>query len=96
MLPNRPQRWRGWARHSRRSSPSHLRRSTRSSRSAGSAVVGLAAVAGRLDADGVWAAGQLDEIWQAEQWGRDPLAEAGHNDKRAALAAAMRLLALLS
>ncbi len=62
---------------------------------AGSAVVGLAAAAGRLDADGVWAVGQLDELWQAEQWGRDPLAEAGHNDKRTALDAALRLLALL-
>ena len=61
----------------------------------GSAVIGLAAAAGRLDAAGVWAAGQLDELWQAEQWGRDPLAEAGHNDKRAALDAALRLLALL-
>ncbi len=61
----------------------------------GSAVLGLAVAEGRLDAAGVWAAGQLDELWQAEQWGSDPLAEAGHNDKRAALEAATRLLALL-
>ena len=61
----------------------------------GSAVLGLALAEGRLDAAGVWTAGQLDELWQAEQWGRDPLAEAGHAERQAALAAAQAFLALL-
>ena len=61
----------------------------------GSAVLGLALAEGAIDASGVWATGQLDELWQAEQWGRDPLAEAGHAERQAALAAAAAFLALL-
>ncbi len=61
----------------------------------GSAVIGLAVAEGRLDADAAYAAGQLDELWQAEQWGTDPLAAAAAAERQAALAAAMRLLDLL-
>jgi chaperone required for assembly of F1-ATPase len=61
----------------------------------GSAVLGLAVAAGALDADGAWAAGQLDEIWQAEQWGEDPLAIAAREDRQRALAASVTLLGLL-
>ncbi len=61
----------------------------------GSAVIGLAVAAGEIDAEAAWAIGHLDELWQAEQWGKDPLAEAGHNERRADLAAAAQLLALL-
>lgn len=61
----------------------------------GSAVVGLAVVEGALDGEDAWKAGQLDETWQAEQWGDDPLAAAARQDRRAALNGALRLLALL-
>ena len=61
----------------------------------GSALIGLAVAERHLDAAAAFAAGQLDEIWQAEQWGRDPLAAAAEAERRAALAAAARLLALL-
>ncbi len=62
----------------------------------GSAVIGLAVVEGRLDADAAWQAGQLDELWQAEKWGKDPLAEAGHAERQRNLAAAVRMLRLLA
>ncbi len=61
----------------------------------GSAVIGLAVAEGQIDAAQAWAIGHLDELWQAEQWGKDPLAEAGHAERQADLAAAVRLLRLL-
>ena len=61
----------------------------------GSAVIGLAVAEGRLDAAGAWAAGHLDELWQEEQWGKDPLAEAGQRERQGDLAAAVGFLALL-
>lgn len=61
----------------------------------GSAVIGLAVAEGHLDANLAFAAGQLDELWQAEQWGADPLAAASLAGRRAALDDAVRLLALL-
>lgn len=61
----------------------------------GSAVIGLAVAEGRIDAAEAWDAGHLDELWQAEQWGKDPLAEAGHRERQSDLAAAVQFLALL-
>jgi chaperone required for assembly of F1-ATPase len=61
----------------------------------GSAVIGLAVAEGRLDATGAWAVGHLDELWQEEQWGKDPLAEAGHKERQQDLAAAVGFLRLL-
>lgn len=61
----------------------------------GSAVLGLAYADGAIDADALWAAGQLDEIWQAEQWGEDDLAIAARATRQAALAGAERFRALL-
>jgi chaperone required for assembly of F1-ATPase len=61
----------------------------------GSAVIGLAVADGRLDAEGAWQAGHLDELWQAEQWGKDPLAEAGHQERQADLGSAVAMLRLL-
>ncbi|WP_353217883.1 ATP12 family protein [Sandarakinorhabdus sp.] len=61
----------------------------------GSALIGLAVADGAMDAATAWAIGHLDELWQAEQWGKDPLAEAGHAERQADLAAAVRCLALL-
>lgn len=62
---------------------------------AGSAIIGLAVAERHLDADTAYAAGQLDELWQAEQWGRDPLAAAAQAERQGSLAAAVRLLGLL-
>ena len=61
----------------------------------GSAVIGLAVAERELDAADAWAAGQLDEIWQAEQWGEDPLAVTSREDRQRALAAAAAMLELL-
>jgi chaperone required for assembly of F1-ATPase len=61
----------------------------------GSAVLGLAVLAGKLEADAAYDLGHLDQIWQAEQWGDDPLAAAAEATRRADLAAAVRFLGLL-
>ncbi|MFZ4689137.1 MAG: ATP12 family chaperone protein [Polymorphobacter sp.] len=61
----------------------------------GSAVIGLAVAAGQMDANTAWSVGHLDELWQAEQWGKDPLAEAGHTERQGDLAAAAAMLGLL-
>lgn len=61
----------------------------------GSAIVGLAVAEGAMDAAAAWAIGHLDELWQAEQWGKDPLAEAAHAARQADLAAAVTMLRLL-
>jgi len=42
----------------------------------GSAVLALALLVGRIDADGAHRAAFLDEIWQSERWGVDAEAEA--------------------
>ncbi len=62
----------------------------------GSAIVGLAVADGEMDADTAWTVSHLDELWQAEQWGKDPLAEAGHKERQGDLAAAVGMLALLA
>ena len=62
----------------------------------GSALIGLAVADGAMDAATAWAVGHLDELWQAEQWGKDPLAEAGHAERQADLAAAVAMLGLLA
>lgn len=43
---------------------------------AASLVIGLAALAPDADADGLWAAANLEEDWQVELWGQDYEAEA--------------------
>jgi chaperone required for assembly of F1-ATPase len=40
----------------------------------GSALIALAVAAGALSSDAAWAAAHVDEDWNMEQWGRDPLA----------------------
>ncbi len=49
----------------------------------GSLVIALALSHGRLDADAAFAAGFLDETWQAEQWGVDEEAEVRRQNARA-------------
>ena len=48
-----------------------------------------------MHADSVWAAANLDEDWQAEQWGEDAWATAMRDDHRRDFEAAARFLALL-
>ncbi len=61
----------------------------------GSLVLGLALLEGAMDAEAVWRAGALDELWQAEQWGEDPLAAAARAERRAAVLTGARFVALL-
>ncbi|MBI3451892.1 MAG: ATPase, partial [Rhodospirillales bacterium] len=60
----------------------------------GSLVVGLALVAGRLDAVGAFAAAELDATYQIEKWGEDAEATQRRAGVRADLDAAARFLAL--
>jgi chaperone required for assembly of F1-ATPase len=61
----------------------------------GSALIGLAVAERHLDAEAAFAAGQLDELWQAEKWGIDPLAAASLAARRAAVDTAIEFLDLL-
>ncbi|HEX3537464.1 MAG TPA: ATP12 family protein [Stellaceae bacterium] len=61
----------------------------------GSLVIALALVEGRLDADGAFAASQLDESFQIEAWGEDAEAAARREALAADIAAAARFLQLL-
>lgn len=61
---------------------------------AGSLVLALALVEGRLDADAVFAASQVDELYQAELWGEDWEAAERRERLRGDIAAAARFLAL--
>lgn len=56
----------------------------------GSLVIALALAEGAIDVDRAWAAAQLDELWQAEQWGEDPLAKAGRDARQGDFVAAAR------
>jgi chaperone required for assembly of F1-ATPase len=47
-----------------------------------------------MDVEGVWAAANLDEDWQAEQWGVDPLAVQAREVRRAEFDAAAHFLHL--
>jgi chaperone required for assembly of F1-ATPase len=60
----------------------------------GSLVLALALAEGRITRDEAWAAAELDEIWQAEQWGEDALATASRDARRAEFSAAARFVAL--
>jgi chaperone required for assembly of F1-ATPase len=60
----------------------------------GSLVLGLALIERAMDAEGVWAAANLDEDWQAEQWGVDSLAVQAREVRRAEFDAAARFLHL--
>jgi chaperone required for assembly of F1-ATPase len=62
----------------------------------GSVVIALALADGRIAADDAAAAALVDETFQAERWGIDPIAAARRDRLRADLAAAERFLALLA
>jgi chaperone required for assembly of F1-ATPase len=61
----------------------------------GSFVIALALVEGHISANEAFAAAQVDEIYQAEKWGRDAEAEARRNQLLAELKAAERFVQLL-
>jgi chaperone required for assembly of F1-ATPase len=62
----------------------------------GSALIALALLRGRLSVDEAWAAAQVDEDWQMEQWGRDELALERRDFRSKEMQAAAKVLALLS
>ena len=61
----------------------------------GSLVLGLALAEGAMTPDAAWSAAQVDEAWQEENWGKDPLAEAARAAHRFDFDAGARWLALL-
>jgi chaperone required for assembly of F1-ATPase len=61
----------------------------------GSLVVALAVAEGHLSAADAFAAAQLDEIYQIERWGEDPIATKRHEGIRHDIEAGARFLALL-
>jgi chaperone required for assembly of F1-ATPase len=61
----------------------------------GSLVAALALAEGAVDVDTVWRASQLDEDWQAEMWGDDPLAAGARDERHRDLHAAARFLAMV-
>jgi chaperone required for assembly of F1-ATPase len=62
---------------------------------AGSLVIALAMSEGRLSTADAFAAAQLDELYQIERWGEDPIATKRHEGIRHDLDAGARFLALL-
>jgi chaperone required for assembly of F1-ATPase len=48
----------------------------------GSLLIALALAEGEVGLEPAWSAATLDEAWQAEQWGDDPLAAAAHDSRR--------------
>jgi chaperone required for assembly of F1-ATPase len=61
----------------------------------GSLVLGLALAADAFTPDAAWAAANVDEDWQAEQWGEDALAAAARADRRRAFDAGVAFLRAL-
>jgi chaperone required for assembly of F1-ATPase len=61
----------------------------------GSLVIALALAAGEASLEQAWSAATLDEAWQAEQWGDDPLAAAAHDERRRDFDAGYLFLSLL-
>lgn len=61
----------------------------------GSLIIGLALLCDHITLDAAWAAGQLDELYQAERWGEDSLATKTRVARYDDLRAAIHWLALL-
>ena len=62
---------------------------------AGSVVIGLAVSERRLEAAAAFAAAQMDELYQVDRWGDDPIAEKQREGVRRDIEAAARFLSLL-
>jgi len=58
----------------------------------GSALLALALLHGRFDAEAAWAAAHVDEDWQMAQWGRDDVALERRAYRQAELQAAVKVL----
>jgi chaperone required for assembly of F1-ATPase len=58
-------------------------------------VLALALAEGVMTEQQAWDAAELDELWQAEQWGEDSIGTMMREDKRRDFRAAARFLALL-
>ncbi len=61
----------------------------------GSLVAALAVAENAVTPEAVWRAAELDEDFQVEQWGRDPLSEAALESRRRDFDAGVRFLGLL-
>lgn len=61
----------------------------------GSVLIALALAEGEIGLEDAWSAATLDEAWQAEQWGHDPLAAAAHDARRRDFDAAYLFLTFL-
>lgn len=61
----------------------------------GSLLIGLAMLEREIDAEAGWLAGHVDELWQAEQWGDDELAQKARVSRRGDFDASARFLSLL-
>lgn len=62
---------------------------------AGSAIIALALLQGRLDAEAAFHAAALDELWSLENWGEDAEARARLDRQRGEFAALARFVAAL-
>jgi chaperone required for assembly of F1-ATPase len=62
---------------------------------AGSLIIALALAEGAIGLEAAWDSAMLDEAWQAEQWGADPLAAASLENRRREFEGAYRFLTLL-
>ncbi|MEA3050234.1 MAG: hypothetical protein QOG84_2070 [Sphingomonadales bacterium] len=61
----------------------------------GSLVIALVLAEGESSLEEAWSAATLDEAWQAEHWGDDPLAAAAHDERRRDFDAGYLFLSLL-
>jgi len=61
----------------------------------GSALIALALMRGVISAEDAWAAAHVDEDWNIDQWGRDEIAMARREFRRAEFLAAATVLAAL-
>lgn len=61
----------------------------------GSLIAALALLEQAADPEDIWSAANLDEDWQAEHWGDDPLALKAREARRADYSAAVKFLRLL-
>ncbi|MEA3011302.1 MAG: hypothetical protein QOJ91_2994 [Sphingomonadales bacterium] len=61
----------------------------------GSLIIALALAEGAIGLETAWDSAMLDEAWQAEPWGADPLAAASLENRRREFEAAYRFLTLL-
>lgn len=62
----------------------------------GSLVIGLAVIEGAIAPDDAWNAAEIDEIWQAQQWGEDEDASARRARRGVEFAQAARFCALIN